>query len=119
MITSGNISPCMLIKTNLLFHFNSLTHFLTSLEEEDRFSSASILRHRQGSSDVTPQAIKACLNDFRIARFQNIIVVSPIPASLQKCYGRNFKMNQKDFNWYQKTFAHYKRSNRFVPSDPI
>lgn len=71
----------MLIKTNLCCSI--LTYFITSLEEEDRLSSGSILRHRQGSGDVTPQAVKARLNDFRISSFQNIIVISPIPASLR------------------------------------
>lgn len=54
-----------------------------SLEEVDGLPPSLVLRHRQSSSDVTPKAIEARMDDLGIAWVQNVIFKSPVARPLE------------------------------------
>lgn len=55
----------------------------TSLKEIHRLPPPVVLWHRKSGCDVASESIKASLYDFRVARVQHIVIISPVLRALE------------------------------------
>ena len=60
------------------------SHQITSFEEVDGFPPALVLRHRQSSCDLAPEAVKAMVDELGVARVNHVIVKPPIQGALRR-----------------------------------